>query len=192
MKIRCGDVVFMPYEYRRFGEVGPCKYKDAQGESIYEVYTIKQVGSHFEYDTQPLKINKKSIAEHYVVKDREDFLFAWISMGFEPLLDDDVIRFVHLVDHDYAPDSEYEASLSSESSENSDLRSNDTYSTLDETDSLDSFVTDTAPEKPEICECSFCDIDSVNRWFDRQWKPAIGTDEYTIKTLIENIESKYT
>ena len=218
MKIKCGDVVFLPFfeEYeRRFGEIGPGKYRLDELHTVYEVYPLKlttEIGT-FEYDTEPVSVDKKSIGEHYTIRNREDFMVAWTSLGFEPIVTDNRITFVRVFEHTFEPDSDCVESLSSSSSDDDDeLRSNDTYSTLcSESSSFtkDSFVeedenieeedinnnnnTEEDPlKKPDICECSFCDTSSTTQWFDREWNPISGSEEHHIKKLIENIEAKYT
>jgi hypothetical protein len=223
MKIKCGDVVFLPFfeEYeRRFGEIGPEKHRLDELHTVYEVYPLKlttEIGT-FEYDTEPVSVNKKSIGEHYTIRNREDFMVAWTSLGFEPIVTDNRITFVRVFEHTFEPDSDCVKSLSSASSEEDDeedeLRSNDTYSTLFSESSMaeeDSFVeedniteeeedsieedniTEEDPlKKPDICECSFCDTSSTTQWFDREWNPTSGSEEHHIKKLIENIEAKYT
>lgn len=181
----------MPYLADPFGEVGPGKYKDDTGAVWYDVYPLveRSGGDCFEYASEPTCVHKKSIAEHYPVKDRHDFFAAWIHYGFEPHVDQDPVRFSRLFEYEYCPDEDHCESLSSESSESvsdDELRSNDTYSTA-ESESTDSFVTDTMPD---LCERSVdeCELD---RWFDRDWHPAPGTESH-IKALIEDIERKYT
>lgn len=202
MKIKCGDIVFLPFfeEYaHRFGEIGPGKHKSNE-HTIYEVYPLKPTADGidtFEYDTESLWIDKKSIAEHYTVKDREDFILAWTSLGFDTIITDNDITFARMFEHTFEPDPETDCkeSLSSVSSDDDDVRSNDTYSTLYSESSTDSFVvtdTEEEPLKPEICECSFCDTSSTSQWFDRQWNPRNGSEEHHIKNLIQNIEEKYT
>jgi len=224
MKIKCGDVVFLPFfeEYeRRFGEIGPGKYRLDELHTVYEVYPLKlttEIGT-FEYDTEPVSVDKKSIGEHYTIRNREDFMVAWTSLGFEPIVTDNRITFVRVFEHTFEPDSDCVESLSSASTSNEDdeeedeLRSNDTYSTLcSESSSFtkDSFVeedenieeeedinnnnnTEEDPlKKPDICECSFCDTSSTTQWFDREWNPTSGSEEHHIKNLIEHIEAKYT
>lgn len=199
MKIKCGDIVFLPYvdEYeQRFGEIGPGKYKSDE-HTVYEMYPLKltDIIGTFEYATDSVFIDKKSIAEHHTVKDRADFILAWTSLGFDPIITDNNVTFSLMFEHTYEADSECVESLSSASSDDDDdVRSNDTYSTLLSDSSTDSFViTDTEdPQTPEICECSFCDTSSTNQWFDRQWNPTNGSEEHNIKSLIQNLEAKYT
>jgi hypothetical protein len=210
MKIKCGDVVFLPFfeEYeRRFGEIGPGKYRLDELHTVYEVYPLKlttEIGT-FEYDTEPVSVDKKSIGEHYTIRNREDFMVAWTSLGFEPIVTDNRITFVRVFEHTFEPDSDCVESLSSSSSDDDELRSNDTYSTLcSESSSFtkDSFVEEDENieeeeeedplKKPDICECSFCDTSSTTQWFDREWNPTSGSEEHHIKKLIEKIEANYT
>lgn len=210
MKIKCGDVVFLPFfeEYeRRFGEIGPSKKHNLES-TVYEMYPLKlttEIGI-FEYDTESVYVNKKSIGEHYTIRNREDFVAAWTSLGFEPIVTD-TITFARVFEHTFEPDSDCAESLSSSSSDDDELRSNDTYSTIcSESSSMseeDSFVEDSIEDiiedntldplkKPDICECSFCDTSSTTQWFDREWNPTSGSEEHHIKNLIEHIEAKYT
>jgi hypothetical protein len=81
MKIKCGDVVFLPFfeEYeRRFGEIGPGKYRLDELHTVYEVYPLKlttEIGT-FEYDTEPVSVDKKSIGEHTTPSETERTLWS--------------------------------------------------------------------------------------------------------------------
>lgn len=198
MKIKCGDIVFLPYfeKYeQRFCEIGPGKHKSDE-HIMYEVYPLKLTeNGTFEYDTEPFYVDKKSIAEHHTIRNREDFAVAWTRLGFEPIITDNHITFERVFEHTFEPDNDCVESLSSVSSDDDDIRSNDTYSTICSESSMDSFVTDTEEtllEKPDICECSFCETSSTTKWFDRQWNPTSGSEEHHIKKLIQHIEETYT
>lgn len=187
MKIKCGDIV---YFLHGFAEVGPSKRH--LDEKMYEVYPIETSGDFYMY-ADPIWIPKSSIAEHYSVRNRHDFHHAWISLGFQPEIGEDEVRFRKMFEHEHTDEGAVE-SLSSESSDtSSDIRSNCSWST-EESGSCGSFVTDTC-ESEHACEEPDCDLCKSIRddaqWFRRAWHPNDPT-EAAIKRFIENIEEKYT
>ena len=206
-RIKTGDIVYLPFddEYEHIFEVGPGKLRtnDENSNSIvcYEVYPIVRIPDEnkYIYATDPIWINKKEISEHYAVRNAIDFYHAWASLGFDVCTDNSNISFHKLFDYEPNIDDACVESLSSQSDEEyEEIRSMDSYSTTtDGSESNDSFITNTLEESNcEYCdnnECSFCkDIKDTNRWFDHQWVPDKESDEFKIKSVIENIEHKYT
>lgn len=193
MKIKCGDILFALEDL--FVEVGPGKVR-SETELLYEVFPIKQMKDSdlYEYAEEPIWIPKTSIAEHYTVRDKEDFFHAWISLGFEPIPEKDFVRFRRFELHEHVPPSDSE-SLSSESESADSIRSHDSYSTIETISESDSFITltETPQETTEQeCHCELCESrQDTERWFRRAWCPTDPTEQ-AVKRLIENIEEKYT
>lgn len=193
MKIKCGDVVFLPYvQETHFAEVGPGKCR-----GNYEVFPLVPENQCFVYG-EACWIPKKAIAEHHVVRTTEDFHRAWISLGFQPIVSEKEVRFQKLFDHEHVVDSDCVDSLSSTSEPESEsvvsIRSNDSWSTMEDSDT-DSFVTDDDQESEHQCQETNCPVCQERRdtehWFRRQWHPADPT-ETAVKNIIEQIEEKYT
>lgn len=195
MKIKCGDVVFLPYvQDTHFAEVGPGKSRED-----YEVFAlVPETTEGFFVYGEACWIPKKAIAEHYVVRTTEDFHRAWISLGFQPIVSDTDVRFQKLFDHEHVVDSDCVDSLSSTSEPESEsvvsIRSNDSWSTLEDSET-DSFVTDDDQEPDHQCpeeNCSVCqERRDTEHWFRRRWNPSDPT-ENAVKKIIERIEEKYT
>lgn len=193
MKIKCGDIIFCPYvEDANFNEVGPGKMRDS-GNVFYEIFPLVPVDDYFVYGDS-CWIPKKAVAEHYTVRSNEDFHHAWISLGFQPIVSENDIRFEKLFDHEHITDEYYVDSLSSSSETESEIRSNDSWSTNDSDSEYDSFVDDSEVVNHCCCgeNCQTCqERQDTERWFRRDWYPTDPT-ENAVKTIIERIEQKYT
>lgn len=191
MKIKCGDIIYLPYINEHFAEVGPGKVET----KMYEVYPIEPCSEDvnlYVYAKESIWIPKSAIAEHYTVRSHLDFHKAWISLGYQPEVEGDEVRFRKLFEHEHNDDGAVD-SLSSNSDTCSDIRSNCSWSTIESGSNL-SFVTD-SHEPGEICEdpvCDFCkQMGDNDRWFRYAWQPRDPT-ESAVKSVIENIEEKYT
>jgi hypothetical protein len=191
MKIKCGDILFLPYLPEQFVEVGPGKRRDDTVH--YEVFPIVNKGAFYEYDQESIWIPKKAIGEHYSVFDKEDFHNAWVSLGFEPVPQNDTVRFNRMFEYEMTTN-DCKESLSTDSDTQSDLRSVCSWSTI-ESDSTLSIITnheesdhDCTIENCVVCE----DIRDTKRWFRHAWYPSTDPTECAVKRIIENIEEKYT
>lgn len=197
-RIKTGDILFLPLSTEKAFEVGPGKFR-SEDTVYYEVYPIAQKpdSEQFAYQTDPVWIDKKEIGEHYTVRNAKDFHHAWVSLGYEVCTDGPDITFRKLFDYEPIEDDTCVESLSSLSDDEDDeIRSVDSYSTSDGEGSDCSFVTHT--EEPCVqCanngDCALCkDVKETERWFDRDWLPDEGSDEFKIKSVIRGIENKYT
>lgn len=195
MKIKCGDIVFIPHvPETHFGEVGPGKMRE-RTEVLYEIFPLVPAEEGFFVYGDSCWIPKKTIGEHYCVRSNEDFHHAWISLGFQPLVSEDQVRFEKLFEHEHVVDEDCVDSLSSESeTESGSFRSNDSWSTEEEEDlDEDSFIDDASSEH-QCClpDCTVCqERRDTEYWFRRDWHPTDPT-ETAVKSIIERIEEKYT
>lgn len=192
MKIKCGDIVFLPHvPETHFAEVGPGKMRE-RTEVLYEIFPLVPTEESLFVYGDSCWIPKKAIGEHYTVKSNEDFHHAWISLGFQPHVSDDQVRFEKLFEHEHIVDDCVD-SLSSESDTESSFRSNDSWSTEEEDEDLSDFIEDTELEHtccPE--DCTVCqERRDTEYWFRRNWHPTDPT-ETAVKSIIERIEEKYT
>jgi hypothetical protein len=193
MKIKCGDIVFLPHvPETHFGEVGPGKFRESE-TVLYEIFPLVPDEGYFVYGDS-CWVPKEAIGEHYTVKSNEDFHYAWISLGFQPLVSENDVRFEKLFDHEHIVDSDCVDSLSSDSDSVVSMRSNDSWSTQeDDVSETDSFIDreDTVHET----SCPGCDMcqerQDTEYWFRRDWHPTDPT-ESAVKSIIERIEEKYT
>ena len=194
MKIKCGDLVFIPFiPETHFAEIGPGKMRDS-GTVFYEVFPLVPTDNNTFVYGDSCWIPKKAIAEHYVVRSNEDFQNAWISLGFQPTVSENDVRFEKLFDHEHVIDSDCVESMSSGSDDTeTDIRSNDSWSTEEGFSSeTDSFIQDD-PVVHDHCQgCELCqECRDTERWYQHDWHPTDPT-ETAVKRIIENIEEKYT
>lgn len=202
MKIKCGDILFLPHvPETHFAEVGPGKMRE-RTEILYEIFPLvpEEEEGFFVYGDS-CWVPKKAIGEHYSVRTKEDFHHAWISLGFQPIVSENQVRFEKLFDHEHIVDSDCVDSLSSASDTGSSIRSNDSWSTeynesLDE--DLSDFIEDSSTQDHPCAACcttSDCTVcqerQDTERWFRRDWHPTDPT-ETAVKSIIERIEEKYT
>ena len=193
MRIKCGDVIFLPHvSDTHFAEVGPGKMRE-RDSVLYEIFPIVPEEGFYVYGDS-CWIPKKAIGEHYSIRTKEDFHHAWISLGFQPLVSENDIRFEKLFDHEHIVDDDCVDSLSSASdTETGSIRSNDSWSTdLDQDldQDLDDFIEDCSV--PCTSNCTMCqERQDTERWFRRDWHPTDPT-ETAVKSIIERIEEKYT
>lgn len=204
-RIKAGDIVYLPFEENpeRVFEVGKGKYRSKDDNSVYyQVYPICKLpnsDNDFTYSKDPVWVEKKEIGEHYSIRNASDFTHAWVSLGFDVCIKDSEITFHKLFEYEPIMDDAESCveSLSSlsDSDEYDDIRSVDSYSTAPSDESDCSFVTNTE-EHDTVCEnteCAFCkDMKNTKHWFDHEWYPDQESDEFKIKSVIQNVENKYT
>ena len=205
MIIKTGDIVaFVTTDEQTtaYGEIGPGKRYLDDRSVVFEVFPMEQLKYA---DSQ--QIDFRQITKHFPVRRAHDFYKAWVSLGYNPVVDSDKVRFEPLFEKEHTEEPVYlfknlEALFEQEESDdNRSLRSVDSFSTIlsSETET-DSFVVESPTEDENLvdefhehdCDCTFCTTtkDSV-RWFDQQWRPTDDT-ESKVKSFIEYLENKYT
>jgi len=199
MKIKCGDIVFLPHvPETHFAEVGPGKMREIS-EVLYEIFPLVPTEESLFVYGDSCWIPKKAIGEHYCVRSNEDFHHAWISLGFQPHVSEDQVRFEKLFEHEHVVDDDYVDSLSSASDTETEsivsVRSNDSWSTEEEEQDLSDFIEDVSSGQEHNCclqDCTVCqERRDTEHWFRRNWHPTDPT-ETAVKSFIERIEEKYT
>ena len=199
MIIKTGDIIaFVTDEQTTaYGEIGPGKRYLDDRSVVFEVFPMEQLKYA---DSQ--QIDFRQITKHFPVRKAHDFYKAWVSLGYNPIVDSDEVRFEPLFGESSTEEPVFlfknveELFEQGESDDNRSLRSVDSFSTIlsSETDSfvVESLTEDFDEFHEHDCDCTFCTTtkDSV-RWFDQQWRPTDDT-ESKVKSFIEYLENKYT
>lgn len=203
MIIKTGDIVqFITSNDQTVGhgEIGPGKTYHDEHSVSFEVFPMEQ----FKYaDSQ--QIDFRQITKHFPVRKARDFYKAWVSLGYNPIVDSDEVLFEPLFENNTTEEPVTEPVFlfktvedlwgEQESDDNRSLRSVDSFSTVFSSETeTDSFVVEDPQDEfhEHDCDCTFCTTtkDSV-RWFDQQWRPTDDT-ESKVKSFIEYLEEKYT
>lgn len=217
MKIKCGDLLQIKSDNPDgstclYGEVGPGKRSVIESNvSItreYEVFLLND--SQTTYEEYPQWIDKRCIMYHYPIRNANDFHSAWISMGFQPIINGTTcVRFEKLMIDDLNNNTDSSSSFdcvsslssNSEDEDDEDIRSIDSFSSVEYCSSnsslgtTSSFIVEDSTINEIIsdqCECETCTEtrDAVDA-FDNRWFPQQDTSEHRIKSFVEQLEEKY-
>jgi hypothetical protein len=205
IKVRSSDIVAYDRQVvdtliLSYGEVGPGRTHE-EDTVWFEVYPIVPLMANvYKYSEESIWIPHTRIRKHFSVRKANDFYKAWVSLEFNPIVDENEVFFEPLFEQQEQQEQQEQEggclfesveSLFEDDDDNQSLRSVDTFSSMDDTESADSFITDYGDEHESGCECDHCrSTRQAVTWFDREWKPTDET-ENKVKTFIEYLEHKY-